>query len=268
MNDGTANYPAHLVPVGHVEPVPRRVRGQVGGRTVFDTQRALYLWEWPAYPQYCVPVEDLTDAVLIDEERAGRLSPGPARRHSLRAGGETRRGAAWVWAEGAPSAIVGTARFQWEAIDAWYEEEEQVFVHPRNPYVRVDAVRSGRSVRVEVDGTVLADAPGAVMVFETGLPTRYYLERTYVDWTLLRPAPQTVTECPYKGRTSGYWSYVSESGSHDDLVWAYDFPTVAVAPIAGRVAFYNERVDLYVDGVLQPRPEPLTRADWDKKQRA
>ncbi|WP_329140123.1 DUF427 domain-containing protein [Streptomyces sp. NBC_01476] len=258
MNDPAVNYPGLIVPVGHVEPVPRRVRGQVGGRTVFDTQRALYVWEWPGYPQFCVPPADLTGATLVDENRAGRLSPGPARRHALQVGADTRAGAAWVWSEGAPERLIGTARFRWEAVDAWFEEDEQVFVHPRNPYTRVDALRSNRSVRVEVDGTVLADAPNTVMVFETGLPTRYYLDRSSVDWTRLDPT-DTVTACPYKGRTSGYWSFTGGEGTHEDIVWAYDFPTTAMAPIAGLVAFYNEKVDLYLDGVLQPRPAPVTR---------
>jgi uncharacterized protein (DUF427 family) len=261
------NYPGFVVPPGHVEPVPRRIRGQIKGRTVFDTQRALYVWEWPGYPQYCVPVEDLMEGILVDEGRAGRLRPGPVRRHTLQMGSESFPGAAWVWADGAPAALVGTALFQWDALDAWYEEDEQVFVHPRSPYVHIDAIRSNRSVRVEVDGAVLADAPSSVMVFETGLPTRYYVDRVYVDWSRLDPT-DTVTACPYKGRTSGYWSFAGAEGRHQDLVWAYDFPTAQVAAIAGMVAFYNEKVDLYVDGGLLPRPAPVSRAIWEKQHRA
>ncbi|MGW4518087.1 DUF427 domain-containing protein [Streptomyces sp. NPDC004393] len=267
MVDESVDYPGLIVPVGHIEPVPRRIRAQVGGRWAFDTRHALYVWEWPGYPQYSIPLRDLAEGVLVDDGRAGRLSPGPARRHSLRVGSDVREGAAWVWDQGAPEALIGTARFRWDAIDAWYEEEEQVFVHPRSPYTRVDALRSSSSVRVEVDGTVLADAPSSVKLFETGLPTRYYLERAYVDWTRLRPS-ETVTACPYKGRTSGYWSFVSGAAAHDNVVWAYDFPTVSCAAIAGRVAFYNEHVDLYLDGVLLPRPTALSRAQWDKQQRA
>ena len=94
--------------------------------------------------------------------------------------------------------LSGTVRFEWAALDAWFEEDEQVFVHPRNPYVRVDALRSTRSVRVELDGVVLAESSSPVMVFETGLPTRYYLNRTEVDFAHLIPT-DTVTACPYKG---------------------------------------------------------------------
>ncbi|MDX2852713.1 DUF427 domain-containing protein [Streptomyces sp. PA03-3a] len=264
MADESVNHPGLIVPVGQVEPVPRRIRAQVGGRTVLDTRRALYVWEWPGYPQYSIPLEDLTGGELTDDGRAGRLGPGPARRHSLRVGTEVREGAAWVWDEGAPDRLLGTARFRWEALDAWYEEDEQVFVHPRSPYTRVDALRSSSSVRVEIDGTVLADAPHAVTLFETGLPTRYYLERVHVDWSRLRPS-DTVTRCPYKGTTSGYWSFDGDGAVHEDIAWAYDFPTAACAPVAGMVAFYNERVDLYVDGTPLRRPIAMSRAVWDRR---
>jgi len=133
-----------------------------------------------------------------------------------------------------------------------------VFVHPRSPYTRVDALRSNRPVRVELDGVVLADAGSAVMVFETGLPTRYYLSRTDVDFAHLIPT-DTVTACPYKGTTSGYWSVRAagnEQGTvHADLAWSYDFPTRQLLPIAGMIAFYNEKVDTILDGQRLDRPQ-------------
>ena len=103
-------------------------------------------------------------------------------------------------------------RFEWSALDAWFEEDEQVFVHPRDPYSRVDALRSKRRVRVELDGVVLADSASPVMVFETGLPTRYYVNRTDVRFENLIPS-DTVTSCPYKGMTSAYWSVQWRAGA-------------------------------------------------------
>ena len=157
--------------------------------------------------------------------------------------------------------IADTARFDWAALDAWFEEDEQVFVHPRNPYVRVDALRSHRRVRVELEGVVLAETDSPVMVFETGLPTRYYLDRTDVRFDHLVPT-DTETACPYKGVTTDYWSVrlrdAVEEG-HQDLAWSYRFPTAALHPIAGQVAFYNEKVDVFVDGVAQPRPQTHLR---------
>ena len=129
-----------------------------------------------------------------------------------------------------------------------------MFVHPRDPYTRVDALRSNRRVRVELDGVVLADSASPVMVFETGLPTRYYVNRTDVRFEHLVPSG-TVTSCPYKGMTSGYWSVRAGGTVHKDLAWAYDFPTRQLLPIAGLVAFYNEKVDTFLDGEPLDRPQ-------------
>jgi uncharacterized protein (DUF427 family) len=199
------DYPQPIVPVNHIEAVPRRVRAVLAGRVVVDTTAAVYMWEWANYPQFYIPVADIDPSVLIDEEHTQKLSRGSARLYGLRVGDITRQGALRVYAEDALEGLAGRARFEWDALDAWYEEDEQVFVHPRNPYTRVDALRSTRRVRVEVDGVVLAESSSPVMVFETGLPTRYYLNRTEVDLTHLVPS-DTVTACPYKGVTSGYWS--------------------------------------------------------------
>ncbi|MEU6709389.1 DUF427 domain-containing protein [Streptomyces wuyuanensis] len=259
MADESVLHPSLIAPVGHVEPVPRRIRGLVGGRVAFDTRRALYVWEWQAYPQFSIPLGDLVDGALSDDGHTEQLGPGPARRHSLQVGPEVRSGAAWVWAEGAPERLLGTVRFEWESLDAWFEEDEPVFVHPRSPYSRVDALRSSSSVRVRLDGVVLADAPQCVKLFETGLPTRYYLDRMHVDLLRLRRS-DTVTRCPYKGTTSSYWSFDSDVATHEDIAWAYDFPTIHANRIAGMVAFHNDDVDLYVEGTLLPRPADPTPA--------
>jgi uncharacterized protein (DUF427 family) len=247
------DYPEQITPVNHVAPVPRRVRAMLGGRVVLDTVRALYVWEVPYYPQYYIPVADVAPGVLIDEQHPQRLSRGTARRHGLAAGGENRPGAARVYGDDAMAGLAGTARFEWSALDAWFEEDEEVFVHPRSPYTRVDALRSTRTVRVELDGVLLAESRSPVLVFETGLPTRYYLNRTEVDFSSLVPS-DTRTACPYKGTTSGYWSVRAGETVHPDLAWAYDFPTRQLLPIAGLIAFYNEKVDITIDGQRQDRP--------------
>ncbi|HEY1591632.1 MAG TPA: DUF427 domain-containing protein [Solirubrobacteraceae bacterium] len=248
------DYPQPITPVDHVEPVPRRVRAELGGQVVLDTTRALYLWEWPFYPQFLIPVDDVDPDALIDEQQTHRLSRGTVASVGLRAGGTDRAGAGRRYVESAIGELVGTIRFDWDALDAWYEEDEQVFVHPRNPYVRVDALRSTRRVRIERDGAVLAESAAPVMVFETGLPTRYYLDRSAVDFSYLRPT-ETVTACPYKGQTTDYWSVALDESVYSDLAWSYNFPTRQLLPIAGLVAFYNEQVDVFIDGVDQPRPK-------------
>jgi uncharacterized protein (DUF427 family) len=164
-----------------------------------------------------------------------------------------------VFDTGTDPAVAGTARFDWAAIDAWYEEDEQIFVHPRSPYARCDAVRSRRDVRIELDGVVLAESDAAVVVFETGLPPRTYLDRSAVRWHQLRRT-ETQTACPYKGVTSDYWSAVIGDAVHADVAWSYNFPTAALLPIAGLVAFFDEFVDTYVDGMRRERPvTPFSR---------
>jgi uncharacterized protein (DUF427 family) len=249
------DYPQMLTPVDHIEPVPRRVRGTIGGRVVLDTTRALYVWELPYFPQYYVPLADVDDGLLVDEHHPQQLHHGTARLAGVRLGDVERPSAARIYGDDALPGLGGTVHFEWDALDAWFEEDEQIFVHPRSPYTRVDALRSSRTVRVELEGEVLAESSSPVLVFETGLPTRFYLDRVHVDFTHLVPS-DTVTACPYKGRTTGYWSVSVESGVHPDLAWSYDFPTRELLSIAGLIAFYDEHVDVVVDG--QPRERPST----------
>jgi len=247
------DFPAAIVPIDHVEPVPRRVRAMLAGQTVVDSTRAWYLWEWPFYPQYYIPEADVREGVLVAEDREQASRRGTVTVHGLRVGEVYRPRAARLQRESSIDGLAGRVRFQWEALDEWFEEDEPVFVHPRNPYVRVDALRSSRAVRIELEGVRLAESSAPVMVFETGLPTRYYFDRTAVDFEHLI-ASGTQTACPYKGRTSGYWSVRIGETVHADVAWVYDFPTRQLLPIAGLVAFYNERVDVFLDGVRLDRP--------------
>jgi uncharacterized protein (DUF427 family) len=137
-------------------------------------------------------------------------------------------------------------------MDAWFEEDEQVFTHPRDPYTRVDVLASSRHVRLQVDGQTIAESPRPTLLFETSLPVRYYLPRTHVDMRLLSPS-DTVSHCPYKGQAE-YWSVRVGESLHRDLAWSYRAPFSESQKIAGLIAFSSEKVDLYVDGVLQTRP--------------
>jgi uncharacterized protein (DUF427 family) len=247
------DYPAMITPVNHVEPVPRRVRAMVAGETVLDTIRALYVWEWAYYPQYYIPTADVRLDLLVPEGFRQHTPRGEVELHALEVGDTVRPHAAKILAVSEVEDLSQTVRFEWDALDAWFEEDDRVFVHPRSPYVRVDALRSTRQVRIELDGLTLAESSSPVMVFETGLPTRYYLNRTDVDFSLLT-ASETVTACPYKGTTSGYWSVRTGDEMHSDLAWSYDFPSRELLPIAGLVAFYNERVDTFLDGTKLSRP--------------
>ncbi|MDQ1752664.1 MAG: hypothetical protein QOE71_3720 [Pseudonocardiales bacterium] len=247
------DYPRVLVRPNHVERVPRRIRAVLAGETILDTTFAHYVWELPFYPQYYLPLDSISAEYLVDDGVIEQTPRGRVRVCSLVVGTARRPGAARVLDESTITGLSATVHLDWAAVDAWYEEDERVFVHPRDPYTRVDALRSTRTVRVELDGVVLAESSSPVMVFETGLPTRYYVNRTEVNWQYLTPT-DTETSCPYKGTTSGYWSAQVNGVTYDDLVWSYDFPTRDLLPIAGLVAFYNEKVDLVLDGRALPRP--------------
>lgn len=244
---GPGHFPPSPVPAGHVAASPRRVRGMVGDDWIFDTVRALYVWEHPYYAQYHIPTDDVREDLLVDEGEHTTTDRGTFSLRTINTNGQVRSGGAGLLTEPAQAALADTYRFTWSAIDHWFEEDEEIFVHPRSPYVRVDALRSARPIRVEVDGTVLAEASGFVTVFETGLPPRRYLAKTAVDWRLLT-ATDTETQCPYKGTTSHHWSAHVGGRVLEDAAWCYDFPTRALTAISGLVAFDDEQVDVFVDG--------------------
>ena len=246
-------FPAAIVPVNHVEPSPRRIRGLIDGRTVVDTVDALYVWELSAFPQYYLPLADVDADVLVDDGRTEETPRGTAHLHSLKVGDTVREAAVKVFRESRVEGIAGHARVKWGAVDEWFEEDERIYVHPRSPYSRVDAIRSTRHLSVEVDGVVLADTRSPVMVFETGLTPRSYVNRTDVDLTRLVEIDEH-SSCPYKGNTSQDWALAGSDGS--GIAWSYEFPTRQLLPITGMVAFYNEKVDITLDGVRLERPAP------------
>ncbi|WNG86462.1 DUF427 domain-containing protein [Mycobacterium sp. ITM-2016-00317] len=248
------NYPPPAAERGRVEPVPRRIRGYLGSELVFDTTAARYVWEVPYYPQYYIPLADVRTGLLRDDEHPQRVQFGPSRLYSVVACGRTADGAARVFDDG-DGPVAGLVKFEWDAL-TWFEEDEPIYQHPRNPYARVDALRSHRHVVVDLDGVRLADTLSPILLFETGLPTRYYIDQTDIATEPLEPS-DTQTVCPYKGVTSAYWSVRTGGGLHADLAWSYHHPLPAVGAIAGLVAFYNEKVDLTVDGVRLPRPKTM-----------
>lgn len=249
-------------PSGQViwEPSERWVRGVKDGVTVVDSRRPVLVWEpGRPVPLYAFPVEDvrmdLLQRAVTAEPRAARRHPGAAAFYDLavQPGGETIAGAAWTYAG---EDLAGHVSFEWfgrEVLDHWYEEDDEVFVHPRDPHKRVDALPSSRHVRVEIENTVVAESHTPVLLFETDLPVRYYLPREDVRLDLLTPLAQD-TRCPYKGVASAYWSWAGGGDVPPGIAWSYPDPLPAVGVIRNRIAFYNEAVDITVDGEPQQRP--------------
>ncbi|PZS19765.1 MAG: hypothetical protein DLM57_03340 [Pseudonocardiales bacterium] len=235
-----------------IESSAKRVRGYLGGNLVVDCTAAVLVWEKPYYPTYYFPAGDVVADLTLDGT-AHSPSRGEAETYAVRAGGRTAPRAALRYRESPIEALRDLVRFEWDAVDAWFEEDEEVFVHPRDPYTRVDILPSSRRVRVEVDGVTVAESTNPTLLFETGLPVRYYLPKTHVRMDLLEPS-DTVTHCPYKG-TAQTWSVRTGDGVQPDLAWAYRLPVPESQKVAGLVAFYNEKLDIYVDDVLQERPK-------------
>lgn len=239
---------------GHVEIGPKRVRAVFGGETIADTTAVRLVWEHGYFPLYYVPAADVRTEALVDTGEVTRSRTlGEARVLSVKVGDREATSAARWHADSPAELVSDTVRFDWHAMDAWFEEDEEVYVHPRDPYKRVDVLQSSRHVRVEVDGVTVADSDKPRLLFETGLPTRYYLPKTDVRLDLLSPTSKT-TACPYKG-IAQYYAVHAGGTTHDNLAWWYQHPTLEAAKIAGYVCFYGELVDTYVDGERQERPE-------------
>jgi uncharacterized protein (DUF427 family) len=237
-----------------IETSAKRVRAYVGGVAVVDSRRPLLVWEVPYYPAYYFPLEDVRTDLLVETDTTTHSpSRGDARHFTIKAGDGERVDAAWRYVDSPIEQLRDAVRFDWDAVDGWFEEDEEVFVHPRDPYTRVDILPTSRHVRVEVDGVVLADSTHARVLFETGLPPRWYLPKVDVRMDLLVPTA-SVTRCPYKGQAR-YWSAQVGDRLVPDLAWSYPTPLPESVRIAGLIAFYNEHVDLVIDGERQTRPK-------------
>jgi len=234
----------------YLEPSPKRVRAQFGGETVADSRRVMILHEAGAQPIYYFPPQDVRFELLSPLERHTYCpKKGEASYYEVRVGERTV--AAWYYPqplEAAPPELAGLIAFPFAEMDAWLEEDEEILGHPRDPYHRIDILSTSRHVRVSSDGELLAESTRALALFESNLPVRWYLPRSDVI-AELEPS-DTVSYCPYKGQAR----YFSVAGG-EDLVWYYEEPLAEVARIAGLVCFFNERVEIELDGELQGQPE-------------
>ena len=242
-----------------LEPTQRRIRTVLGGTTVADSKRAQLLYLPPPHNAYAFPREDVRWD-LIRESGGTDSVPGlgMVKLWSVETGAKTAENAAWTVPQPPDTldALAGLVMFRWNLMDAWYEEDDEVFVHPRDPGHRVDVLNSSRHVKVMVGGETVAETQRPRLLFETGLPVRYYIPRLDVRMDMLEPT-DTVTRCPYKGVAS-YWSVRAGGTIHKDFAWSYKAPIPECPKIENLIAFFNERVELEVDGVLLEPP----RTPW------
>ncbi len=235
----------------------RRVRVIFAGVTVADSKRVMLLLEYGRLPVFYFPMEDVR-MDLLETTTQSTSSPlkGDASYWTLRVDDRVAENAAWSYLDPLPAGppIKGYLAFYWDKMDAWYEEEEQVFAHARDPYKRVDVLPSSRHVRVVLGGETVADTRHPYLVIETGLPMRYYIPDQDVRMDLLTPTEFT-THCPYKGKAT-YWSANIGEQVFKNIVWSYRDPLPACSPLAQSVCFFNERVDaIFVDDEQMPTPK-------------
>jgi uncharacterized protein (DUF427 family) len=225
---GEFNFEVPPRGIQYLEEFPRRVRALAGGEVVVDSLGVKLLHEQHRLPVWCFPRADVRLDLL---EKDG----------------------AWVYEEGLARGLVG---IHWDAVDRWLEEDEEVIVHPRDPYHRLELRDTSRLVTVALDGETLDESSAALALFETSLPPRWYLTRDDVRAELVAN-PKVRTGCAYKGWASYHDVRIGDR-TEPFLAWRYEDPLGGMERIEDRICFFNERVDLSLDGELQERP----RSQW------
>ena len=241
----------------YFEDQPRRIRALFGGQTIMDSRHGKMLHEHGHLPLYYFP-EDEIRMDLLEPTDHHTTCPwkGEASYWSVRVGDRVAENAVWSYPEPGEDAppLEGYYAFYWDRMDEWHEEDELAIVHARDPYHRTDVLDSSRHVRVSIDGELVAESTSTRVVYETGLPPRWYFPPDDVQREQLAGSDSR-TGCAYKG----FASYYSVAGE-EDVAWYYPEPTRDFERIAGLICLFNERVDLEVDGELQGRPT----TQWSK----
>lgn len=232
---------------------PKWIRGTIRGSTVVDSRDVLFAWEHSYYPAWYFPLDAVRGTLVANGETFRSADRGEGTWYDLDVDGHKISKAAWRHLDSPVEALRERVRFEWDAVDAWFEEDVEVFVHPRSPEVRVDVLPSSQHVRVFVDGEVVADSTRPSILFEAELPSRYYLPKSDVRMDMLT-ATDTESACPYKG-WAHYWSVTVGGNTHTDIAWGYRTPLPESHAVSGLVCFYNEKVDIEVDGVMIDRPQ-------------
>lgn len=230
-----------------IERCHKRVRAVLAGQTVADSRRTLLVWERPYHPVYYFPRDDVRTEFIGEPTRTERRDKlGDAHLHALAVGEHEHPEGVVTYPDSPVAEIRDHLRLRWKAVDSWFEEDEEIYTHPRDPYIRIDILPSSRHIRAEAGGVTVAESHHPHLLFETGLPVRYYLPKTDVRLDLLVPS-DTVTRCPYKG-TAEYYSLRVGDTEYRDVAWSYRTPLPESQKIAGLVSFHDEKLDLVVDG--------------------
>jgi len=234
-------------------PTPRRVRIRFNDVFIVDTTSAVHVWEHEYYPQFYVPLTELKSwetKQAIEGGQAAILTVKVGKRQTDRVLAFPKDGVT-----SKTSKLAGLVRVEIGAVDQFYEEDTPIYVHPKDPFKRIDILHSTRPLKISLDGTPIANTTTSYHLYETLLPCRYYLLSTsIVDWSLLRPS-ETRSQCPYKGEAEYYDVVLPNGKEYKDIVWYYKRPLLECTPVTGCFCFYNEKVDIELDGVALERPK-------------
>lgn len=230
--------PSTTPPGGDPQIVPghKWIRGVLDGHTIVDSRSYQYVWELPYWPWWFFP-RDHIDGDLIEQADppAEAALPEGAVAYDLVCAGRTLEGAARGYPDHPELADLVTIDF--DALDHWLEEDVEVFVHPRSPFTRVDALASSRHVVISLDGMELANSTRPTVLFETGAPARFYLPMTDINLEALVPNSRRQS-CPYKGDSSFFSAQIGPQ-LVDDIAWTYVLTRPEATPIAGLICFYS-----------------------------
>ena len=244
-------------------PTPRKVQILFGGIYIIKTTKAVFVWEHPFYPQLYVPTKELVESSKrnqfdFKEGEAFNADNGKAvaMQCTIKAGSKSTDQVIAFSSDnlsGKAEELKGLVKIDFASMDQWFEEETPIFVHPKDPFKRIDILHSTRDIKVSVDGQVVAKTQTSMHLSETGLPVRFYIPLTSIDASVLRPS-KTTTKCPYKGKAE-YYSVEVNGKLHEDLFWYYTNPTLESSKVEGLCCPYNERVDIELDGEKLDRPK-------------
>jgi uncharacterized protein (DUF427 family) len=248
----------------YVDPSPKRIRVQLGGETIADSRAAVLLHESGHQPVYYFPPGDVNAEFLEPTDHHSHCpKKGDASYYTVRAGEAVAENVAWYYPaplEHAPPGLAGLVAFYFNKMDRWLEEGEEIAGHPRDPYHRIDILATADHLTFSLNGELLAETSRALALFESNLPTRWYLPRGDVLAGL--QTSETTTICPYKGTARYYSVRLADGSLVDDLVWYYEEPHAEAQRIASYVCFYNEKVEIELNG----GPVPVPASPWDGPQ--
>jgi uncharacterized protein (DUF427 family) len=244
--------------IPEIEECSKWIRTDFGGNTIADTTAALILRRAKRLPVYCIPKKDVRLDLMENTRNSVTFPPrGIASYWNINVGERNSDNAAWSFDDPTEGwqALKDYLVFEWGRMDAWFEEDEEIFVHLKDPYHRIDVLKSSPHIRVVAGGNSVADTRRPVLLFETGFPTRFYIPKDDVALEFLEQS-DLQTRGPYKGIASAYWSIKIGDTYLRNSVWSYTDPLPEAYKIKDYLCFFNEKVDaIYLNNALVPKPE-------------